>query len=126
MAIVPALLRVRVPPTAEAAGIEALLARSIAAAVAASPELNEIPQLAREAESTTRVLTYALVLHADVLHPPPDPDELVRAASDAADRAMRVALGQPTGAAAIRARTTAQLAACRRAVVGAPYRHRHT
>lgn len=126
MALVPALLRVRVPRDVEASVLETLLTTSIHTGVPANPELHEIPQLAGATDSPpARVLTFALVRHAAARHMPSGPDELVRSAALAADRSVRTALGSRTGATALRARTATQLATCHRALVGAPDRHRH-
>ncbi|WP_433502711.1 hypothetical protein ACQP04_23410 [Pseudonocardia halophobica] len=126
MAVVPALLRLRLPDHAERGHAEAVALAAITIHVPASPELDLIPELSSGpgTESGTtgaamRVWTYSLLLRAS-LHTHIGPDQLVQAAGHAADQALLAEYGAPAAAGAVLACTAEQLATCRRAAVGAP------
>lgn len=117
MAVVPALLRLRVPPDTDRPLLEALLVRAISTAVPAAPELVAITPL-----RPGRTWTYALLLRAASLRAPLHADYLVATAGRAADDAVRAKYGMFSAATAITARTDEDLAACHRATAGIPRR----
>jgi hypothetical protein len=125
MAVVPALLRLRLPHHAERAQAEALALAAITIHVPASPELIMIPELSSGTGPSTggtaaHIWTYSLLLRAARLRAPVDPDHVVQAAGHAADQALHAEYGIEAGASAVLARTAEQLATCRRAAIGTP------
>ena len=120
MAVVPALMKLRVPPDTHRPRLEALVVRAISTAVPAAPELIAITPL-----PPGRTWTYTLLLRAAPLRAPVHADYLVAAAARAADHAVRTEYGMFSAATAITARTDEDLAICHRAAAGAPHQPGH-
>lgn len=120
MAVVPAMLRLRVPPDTKRPRLEALVVRAISTAVPAAPEL-----IAIRPSPPGRTWTYALLLRAAPLRAPIHADYLVATAARAADHAIRTEYGMFSAATANTARTDEDLATCHRAAAGAPHHPSH-
>jgi len=125
VAVIPALLRLRLAVHADLAHAEAVALAAIAIHVPASLELDLIPAPdARPGVGTgsMRVWTYSLRLRAGSLRSDVGPEQLVDAAGHAADQALLAEYGAPAAASAVPVRPAGQLAMCRRAAVGIPAR----